>query len=89
LTYKALAVGIPLVLVDPAYTSRSCHVCGNPGVRNGKSFECPACGWAGDADLNGAQNIAFLGRYVVRPGGSEGLPSIKTVLSGLLKAPSL
>ena len=89
LTYKALAVGIPLVLVDPAYTSRTCHVCGNPGVRNGKSFKCPACGWAGDADLNGAQNIAFLGRYVVRPGGSEGLSSIKTVLSGLLKAPSL
>jgi IS605 OrfB family transposase len=89
LTYKALAVGIPLVLVDPAYTSRTCHVCGNPDVRNGKSFKCPACGWAGDADFNGAQNIAFLGRYVVRPGGSEGLSSIKTVLSGLLKAPLL
>lgn len=81
LTYKALAVGIPLVLVDPAYTSKTCHVCGNPGVRNGKSFKCPACGWAGDADLNGAQNIAFLGRYVDRPGGSDWLPSIKAVLS--------
>ena len=87
LTYKARAVGIPLVLVDPAYTSKTCHVCGNPGVRNGKSFKCPACGWVGDADFNGAQNIAFLGRYVDRPGGSEGLPSIKAVLSGLLKAP--
>ena len=89
LTYKALAVGIPLVLVDPAYTSKTCHVCGNQGIRNGKSFKCPACGWADDADFNGAQNIAFLGRYVVRPGGSEELPSIKAVLSGLLKAPSL
>ena len=89
LAYKALAAGIPLVLVNPAYTSKTCHVCGNPGDRNGKSFKCPACGWSGDADLNGAQNIAFLGRYVIRPGGSEGLPSIKAVLSGLLKAPLL
>jgi hypothetical protein len=45
------------------------------------------CRWSGDADFNGAKNIAFLGRYVDRPGGSEGLPSIKAVLSGLLKAP--
>jgi hypothetical protein len=27
-----------------------------------------------------------LGRYLDRPGGSEGLPSIKVVLSGLQKA---
>ncbi len=89
LTYKALQAGIPLVLVDPAYTSQTCHVCGEYGIRNGKSFKCPSCSWSGDADFNGAKNIAFLGRYVVRPGGSEGLPSIKAVLSGLLKAPSL
>jgi len=89
LTYKAIAAGIPLVLVDPAYTSQTCHVCGENGIRNGKSFKCPGCGWSGDADFNGAKNIAFLGRYVVRPGGSEGLPSIKAVLSGLLKAPLL
>ena len=86
MTYKALQAGIPLVLVDPANTSQTCHVCGEQGIRNGKSFKCPSCGWSGDADFNGAQNIAFLGRYVVRPGGSEGLPSIKAVLSGLLKA---
>jgi len=89
LTYKALRAGIPLVLVDPAYTSQTCHVCGEHGIRNGKSFKCPSCSWSGDADFNGAKNIAFLGRYVVRPGGSEGLPSIKVVLSGLQKAPSL
>jgi transposase len=65
---------------------RRCHVCGERGIRNGKSFKCPSCSWSGDADFNGAKNIAFLGRYVVRPGGSEGLPSIKAVLSELLKA---
>ena len=87
LSYKALAAGVPLVLVDPAYTSQTCHQCGEHGIRNGKSFKCPVCGWSGDADFNGAKNIAFLGRYVDRPGGSEVLPNIKAVLSGLLKAP--
>lgn len=87
LTYKALQAGIPLVLVDPAYTSKTCHVCGSIGSRNGKHFKCSSCGWSGDADFNGAQNIAFLSRCVDRPGGSDELPSIKVVLSGLLKAP--
>lgn len=85
LVYKALQAGIPLVLVNPAYTSQICHVCGAHGVRNGKSFKCSACGWAGDADFNGAQNIAFLGRNVVRPGGSEEPVNIRS-FPGLLKA---
>lgn len=89
LTYKAEQAGIPLVLVNPANTSQTCHVCGEHGIRNGKSFKCPSCSWSGDADFNGAKNIAFLGRYVDRPGGSEGLPSIKGVLSGLQKAHGL
>ncbi|MDD1762882.1 MAG: transposase [Methanothrix sp.] len=66
-TYKALQAGIFRVLVDPAYTSQTCHVCGEHRNRHGKSFKCPACGWSVDADLNGAQNIDFLGRYVDRP----------------------
>jgi putative transposase len=86
LEYKAVQAGIPLVLVDPAYTSQTCHQCGEHGNRNGKSFKCPSCNWSGDADFNGAKNIAFLGRYVDRPGGPEGLSSIKAILSGLLKA---
>jgi putative transposase len=86
LTYKALQAGIPLILVDPAHTSQTCHICDEHEIRNGKSFKCPSCGWSGDADFNGAKNIDFLGRYVDRPGGSEGLPSIKVVLSGLQKA---
>jgi IS605 OrfB family transposase len=89
LVYKSLQVGIPLVLVDPHYTSQVCHVCGEDGIRKGKSFKCPACSWSGDADFNGARNIAMLGSHVGRPGGSEGLPSIKAVLSGLQKALSL
>jgi IS605 OrfB family transposase len=88
LTYKALAVGIPLVLVDPAYTSKTCHVCGTRGIRNGKHFKCTSCNWSGDADFNGACNIAFLGLHVDQPEGSE-RPSLKVVNPGLLKALSL
>jgi len=86
LSYKALQAGIPLVLVNPAYTSKTCHICGTIGSRNGKHFKCSSCGWSGDADFNGARNIAMLGCFVGAPRGSEELPSIKAVLSGLLKA---
>lgn len=85
LTYKSLQAGVPLALVNPAYTSQICHVCGEHGIRNGKSFNCPSCNWSGDADFNGANNIALLGHLVVWPGGSGGLLNINAVLSGLPK----
>lgn len=67
--YKALATGIPAILVEPAYTSKTCHQCHHIGNRNGKEFSCPSCGWSGDADFNGARNIADLGAVVSQPGG--------------------
>ena len=67
--YKALAAGIPAILVNPAYTSKTCHQCHHIGNRIGKEFSCPSCGWSGDADFNGARNIADLGAVVSQPGG--------------------
>ncbi|HZS91080.1 MAG TPA: transposase [Chloroflexota bacterium] len=71
LTYKARAAGVPLVLVDPAYTSQICHCCLHLGERNGKVFHCvnPRCGFRGDADINGASMIALMGANVMRPRG--------------------
>jgi putative transposase len=71
LAYKCAAAGVPFALVSPAYTSQFCHVCLHMGHRSGKRFCClnPACAWRGDADLNGARNIAHLGRTVMAPGG--------------------
>ncbi|MCI3281877.1 zinc ribbon domain-containing protein [Synechococcus sp. PCC 6717] len=40
------------------------------GLRTEKKFKCGHCGWIGDADLNGAINIALLGQSVTLPGGS-------------------
>lgn len=64
LTYKANLAGIPVVLVDPAYTSRTCSVCGHCEKKNRKSqarFECRSCGYAANADYNASRNIAARG----------------------------
>jgi len=61
LSYKATLAGIPLVVVDPAYTSRTCSVCGHCEKANRKSqavFCCVACGFRCNADYNAAINIA-------------------------------
>lgn len=76
LTYKAIKYGVKLLIVDPRYTSQTCHNCNHihpakgESYRNGKSFICGHCGWCGDADLNGAKNISALGVVVNQPGGS-------------------
>ncbi len=94
LEYKCIKEGVGLVLVNPAYTSQTCHNCLHihpiPGksYRNNKKFTCGDCGWAGDADLNGAKNIEQLGLSVNQPGGSSYLRcDLSYDSSGLLKAP--
>jgi len=58
--YKAEAAGLPVVTVDPAYTSRSCSGCGYCDRRNRKSqsqFQCLQCGLTLNADFNAALNV--------------------------------
>lgn len=79
LTYKCIKFGVKLVLVNPAYTSKTCHIClhihpvQGKSYRSGKTFRCGHCGWSGDADLNGAINISVLGLHINQPGGSGAL----------------
>jgi transposase len=58
--YKAQLAGVPVAFVDPAYTSRTCSVCGHREKSNRKSqaeFQCKACGHEQHADVNAALNI--------------------------------
>jgi putative transposase len=61
ITYKAAQVGVPVRLVDPRNTSRTCSACGHCEKANRKSqesFLCQRCGFAANADYNAALNIS-------------------------------
>jgi putative transposase len=58
--YKAKQVGVPVFLVDPRNTSRTCPACGHIDKANRPSqskFSCVVCGFAGLADHIAAVNI--------------------------------
>ena len=57
--YKAEVVGMQVIFVNPAYTSKTCCVCGNIGKRERHSFSC-LCGAKRHSDVNASVNIARL-----------------------------
>ena len=61
ISYKAAQARIPVRLVDPTNTSRTCSACGHCEKANRKSqaeFLCQRCGFAANADYNAAINIS-------------------------------
>jgi putative transposase len=75
---KAEMLGIPLLLVNPAYTSQTCFRCGNLGDRQRHRFYCSHCGFTSHADLNAAFNILRRAKETMlsEPKGlGSGLPS--------------
>ena len=68
ITYKAQRYGVPVILVDPRNTSRTCPSCGHidkANRPNQATFSCVVCGFAGLADHIAAINIGR--RVVVNP----------------------
>jgi IS605 OrfB family transposase len=69
LAYKAQRAGVPLLLVEPRHSSRTCSPCGYVDKRHRRSqaeFSCLRCGYEANADLNAARNLATRGE-VSRP----------------------
>ena len=62
--YKLQAVGGRTIAVNPAYTSRTCRICGHESADNRKTqalFACVACGHREHADVHAAKNILAAG----------------------------
>jgi putative transposase len=58
--YKARIAGIPVLFVDPRYTSKGCRMCGtidNKNRPNQSTFSCVSCSHTEHADLHAARNI--------------------------------
>jgi len=77
--YKAQAVGIEIKYINPAYTSKSCSVCGNIGTRVKHKFSCKNCGHLAHSDVNAASNIAKFDRLFSLSRGEVSRPNVELV----------
>ena len=78
IVYKAKRAGVPLVFVDPAYTSQTCAQCGHVDKRNRVDqglFICRGCGVVAHADRNASHNIATRGESVWNAGRESRVPA--------------
>ncbi|MCE4623741.1 MAG: RNA-guided endonuclease TnpB family protein, partial [Caldisphaeraceae archaeon] len=58
--YKAKLKGVGVLLVNPAYTSSLCPICGRKLSPNGhRVLKCPNCGFEADRDVVGSWNISL------------------------------
>jgi IS605 OrfB family transposase len=62
--YKAKLEGVPVVIINPMYTSQQCSECGYIDKNNRQkqaNFRCKRCGHKDNADYNASKNIAHRG----------------------------
>ncbi|MFF3896813.1 RNA-guided endonuclease InsQ/TnpB family protein [Streptomyces sp. NPDC001812] len=78
IAYKARRAGVPVVHVDPAYTSRTCAECGHIDQANRVSqarLACRNCGFVDHADRNGSRNIRARAWELWRRGAPSTAPA--------------
>ncbi|MFD4243208.1 RNA-guided endonuclease InsQ/TnpB family protein [Streptomyces sp. NPDC058525] len=79
IAYKARRAGVPVVYVDPAYTSCTCSQCGHVNKANRASqarFACRSCGFVDHADRNGSRIIRARAQMMWRSGARSAAPAI-------------
>ncbi|GHG95630.1 RNA-guided endonuclease InsQ/TnpB family protein [Streptomyces lanatus] len=77
ISYKARKAGVPIVYIDPAYTSRTCAECGHIDRANRVSqawFACRSCGFVDHADRNSSRNIRRRAEELWRRGAQSTAP---------------
>ena len=59
LEYFGVVYGVPVIAVNPSYTSQNCSNCGEKVVKtlSTRTHQCPHCGYVADRDENAAINI--------------------------------
>lgn len=93
--YKAKIAGVPVILVDPKYTSQTCSSCGHISKSNRinqSNFSCVSCGYSANADTNAAVNIAAKAAIdlpMVSSDGGKRLLSIASPFEGRDNIPQL
>ncbi|WP_327398318.1 RNA-guided endonuclease InsQ/TnpB family protein [Streptomyces phaeochromogenes] len=81
--YKAKRSGVPVVHVNPAYTSQECSKCHHTERKNRPSqavFTCRVCGFVEHADLNSSHNIAQRG-WMAWVCGAESQAPVLTLIA--------
>jgi putative transposase len=88
--YKSARHGSTVVVVPPAYTSRTCAECGHVASESRESqavFRCVKCDHLDNADVNAAKNIRNRGLATLREQQDQDAPvSVRDGLTGVAHA---
>ena len=76
ITYKAEAAGLLIKFVNPAYTSKTCSVCGKLGIRTKHRLKCDNCGIQRHSDLNASLNIRRIAESADSTTGTVNYPNV-------------
>ncbi|MEU6613640.1 RNA-guided endonuclease InsQ/TnpB family protein [Streptomyces parvus] len=82
IAYKAKKAGVPVVHVNPAYTSQECSQCHHTARSNRPSqarFACKVCGFVEHADHNSSHNISRRGWMAWVCGARSTAPALTLV----------
>nr|MBA3751175.1 IS200/IS605 family element transposase accessory protein TnpB [Candidatus Dependentiae bacterium] len=81
IVYKAQAVGLKVVFVNPAYTSKTCAECKELGIRVKHRFVYKTCGIQRHSDLNASLNISRIATSADAATGAVNHPNMKAALA--------